>query len=242
MEIQLPCTDYSIAADWHENSSVDKVLLILYGYMSAKNRKNDLISIILKQTNLSVLVIDYSGHGASPFKLGDTSPAQHLLEVVCAIDWIKQHYPRAKLYVDGMSYGGFLGAWATKYRTFDKLVLRAPAIFRPETFYTSWSVLRTTDETRYKKDMEKYRRNTELLQVHPLFTQDPEFKGQTLVIVHEYDEGIPRQTTDLFIKAFNAQSHIALGFAHNVRQSKVIDQQRQVYYLKIATWLAGPVT
>jgi hypothetical protein len=55
---------------------------------------------MVEATGASALVIDYSGHGGSPFDLSNTRPA-HLAH----------------------------------YRAIEKLVLRAPAIYKPEAFY-----------------------------------------------------------------------------------------------------------
>src|ERR1700722_13600135 len=141
----IPCTGYSIVADWHEGKTNKKILLALPGYTSSRLRQKDLVSAIVNKTGISSLVIDYTGHGDSPFELRNTRPAQHFLEVIYAFDWLKQNYPDAQIFVMGSSYGSFLATQLTKYREFDKLVLKVPAIYKPEAFYDLWA-LRIDDE------------------------------------------------------------------------------------------------
>jgi hypothetical protein len=63
------------------------------------------------------------------------------------------------------------------------------------------------------------------------------FKGRVLVVVHENDEMIPRQTTDAFIQAFNADNYIAEGFSHTVDSVVQDPDQLQAYQDRIANWL-----
>lgn len=234
--LQIECTGYSIAADWHEGADTSRILLVLPGFTSSKKRQKAFASSIIARTGMSALVIDYSGHGDSPFEIESTRPAQHLLEVVCAFDWLRENYPEAELNVAGGSYGSFLGAWLTQYRKFEKLVLRAPAIYEPAEFYTPWSV-RFSDKETYRSRMDVYRHDTETLKKHPLLAQASEFKGKTLVVVHENDETIPRETSDVYIDTFGAESFIAKGFTHSVNASPVDEQQLEDYQSHIADWL-----
>ncbi len=234
--IQITCTGYTIFADWYEGTDKNKLLLVLPGYTSTRANQKDFASAVVKRTGMSVLVIEYSGHGDSPFELKDTRPAQHFLEVVCAFDWLKNQYPNAGISVAGSSYGGFLGTQLTKYRTFEKLVLRAPAIYKPGDFYNTWAS-RLLDEEKYHIESQMYRQDTEALAKHPLLARASAFSGKTLVVVHENDELVPRQTTDAYINAFGAESFIATGFSHGVRQSPVSEEQIEAYQDRIADWL-----
>lgn len=232
---EIACTGYSIAADWYEGDD-NNILLVLPGYTSSKDHQTEFTTAVTEKTGMSALVIDYSGHGESPFELKDTRPAQHFLEVIYAFDWLKDTYPGAKISVAGSSYGSFLATQLTKYREFEKLVLRAPAIYKPQAFYDLWSV-RLNDEENYRIASEEYRRDAEALAKHPLLARASKFEGKTLVVVHENDELVPRETTDAYIKAFNADSFIAKGFIHGVRQSPVSSEQIASYQNRIAEWL-----
>ena len=236
MEIRIKCLDYEIAADWLEGATTSKILIVLPGYNSSKARQRIHAEAMVKLTGMSALVVDFSGHGNSPFELRDTSPAQHFLELIYVFDWLKQKYPNTDLSVSGGSYGGFLAVQLTKYRKFTQLVLRAPAIYRPEAFYDLWSMHIDNVELS-KLQMTAYRQNAEALANHPLLVRAKAFKGKVLVVVHENDEEIPHQTTDAYIKAFNADSFIAKGFAHSLGKSTYTKEQLEEYQDKIASWL-----
>ena len=234
--LTIPCTGYEIAADWHEGADPSKILIVLPGYSSSKARQKTHAEAMVSATDTSALVIDFSGHGVSPFELNDTRPAQHFLELIYVFDWIKQKYPEATISVSGSSYGGFLAVQLTKYREFDKLVLRAPAIYKPAAFYDLWSKRMDNLES-YRIEMQEYRIDTDALATHPLISRAGSFKGKVLVVVHDMDEVIPHETTDAYINAFNADSIIAKGFSHKVDELVKDPVKLQSYQDRIAEWL-----
>lgn len=230
-QLQIKCTGYSVSADWYEGERDDEVLLSLIGWTSNRGRDNDLLSAIVSNTGMSALVFDYSGHGDSPFVLEETYPAQQFLEAMRVFDWLKENYPDAKINVMGTSYGGYIAAQLTQYRAFEKLILRAPAIYPHDTFYTKWKEF---DE---QWTQTVFRRDLEALAKHPLIAGAGRFKGKTFVMVHEKDEDIPRATTDAYIKAFNADSHVFKNTPHSLRS---LPRERIEEYQKIISkWLSG---
>ena len=229
---EIACAGYSVAADWYEGNSNDEVLLTLIGWQSNKQSYNDILSALVEQTGMSALVFDYSGHGDSSFDINETRPAQHFLEVIYAFDWLRNKYPNAKISVMGASYGGFMATQLTKYRSFDKLVLRCPAIYLPTDFYTLNSIIQSEEGWAAK---DAFRRDSEALAGHPLLARASNFKGKTLVVVHENDEDIPKATTDAYIKTFNADSYIAEGFPHSLHTMP--KERVATYQAAIADWL-----
>ncbi len=226
--IKIACAGYSVVADVYSGDKTN-VLLALVGWTSNRKRYDDILTAIASQTHMTELVFDYSGHGDSPFDIETTRPAQHFLEVICVFDWLKDKYPKATMTVMGTSYGGFLATQLTKYRNFDKLVLRAPAIYKPEDFYS------------LPKDIDRewtdkvFRKDEKALARHPLLKRASNFKGKTLVVVHEEDELVPKQTTDAYTKAFGAEVYVAKGFTHSiydVPRPQIIEYQRN-----ISNWL-----
>lgn len=228
----IECTGYSVKADWYETDATDEIILSLIGWTSSRKKYNDILSAICAKTGKSALVFDYSGHGDSPFDVNTTRPAQHFLEVICAFDWLKEKYPNAKIAVMGTSYGGYLAVQLTKYRSFENLILRAPAIYKPSDFYTLNGAI-NSDEGWAAKDA--FRRDVESLSKHPLLARASNFKGKTLVVVHENDEQVPKETTDAYISAFKADVYAAKGFPHSM-----YDQPREniiEYQGAISDWL-----
>lgn len=229
-EVEIPCVGYSVKADLYEASS-EEVVLMLIGFTSNKAKYADFADVIVEETGSSVLVLDYSGHGESPFDIDDLTPAQNFLEVITTFDWLKQQYPDAKVTVIGTSYGGFMATQLTKYREFDRLVLRVPAIYPPNVFYDK---IKTFESTQH---FQNYRHNTENLHEHPLLKRASEFAGKTLVVTHELDTVCPPQETGAFTKAFSAETWEAKGFKHGFGESEVTEEQKQSYYHKITEWL-----
>lgn len=230
-KIQIECSGYSVDADWYEGSSTDKILLCLYGYNSKKSNQEELVSSIVAGTGMSALVFDYSGHGESPFKLEETRPAQHFLEVIYAFDWLSSQHPNAEITVMGTSYGGFLATQLTKYRTFTNLILRAPAIYKPSDFYTTWRDI-DRDWTR-----NVFRKDLDALASHPLLARASKFTGETFVIVHEHDETVPSETTDAYIKTFSADTHLAKGFWHALSDPRNPKELFSDYQDAIINWI-----
>jgi esterase/lipase len=226
--IEIKCTGYSVKADWYETANTNEIILSLIGWTSNRKRYNDILSAICSKTGQSALVFDYSGHGDSPFDVSTTRPAQHFLEVIYVFDWLKEKYPNAKITVMGTSYGGYLAVQLTKYRSFEKLILRAPAILKPADFYTLKKPTLNDEEWAAK---DAYRRDTEALSKHPLLARASDFKGKTLIVVHEHDDQIPKETTDTYIKTFNADVYIAKGFPHSIYdepREKIVEYQNAI--------------
>jgi len=234
--MKIPCAGYDIAVDLYEGMNNSKILIVLPGYTSTKARQKVHAENMVESTGTSAIVVDFSGHGNSPFDIRDTRPAQHFLELIYVFDWVKFHYPTAKISVSGSSYGGFLAVQLTKYREFHNLVLRAPAIYRPSAFYDLWAQ-RIDNLEEYHLQSQEYKQNAQALAEHPLLKRATSFKGRVLVVVHDEDEIVPSQTTDAYIKALNADTYVAKGFAHTIDKNDISEAELQSYQDHIADWL-----
>jgi hypothetical protein len=228
--VEIPQLGYKISADWYEGTLVDQILLVPIAWNSSRKSYNDLVSHIVEKTGMSALVLDYSG----PFDPLEMRPAQHFLEVITAFDWLKQKYPEAKLSVMGTSYGGFMATQLTKYREFENLVLRVPALYWPNDFYSLNKDIDRTQERLYRTD-------PKLLNNHPLLSRAADFKGKTFVVVHEHDQFIPPQTTDKYIETFKADSYTAKGFTHSF-DVNAPEEDRLAYKNAISDWLTDHIS
>lgn len=206
--IQIDCVSYKIDADWYQGASTEKVILVLSGWPSSRQKQADLTNHIVDTTGTSALVIDYSGHEDDIFDAMEIRPAQHFLEVITAFDWIAERYPNATISVLGTSYGGYMAVQLTKYRDFKNLVLRVPAIYTPRDFYSLNKNIDRQHERRYREDQE-------FLDSHPLLARASKFKGRTLVVSHEFDEFVPKETTDKYTAVFGAEHYVAKGWKHH---------------------------
>ncbi len=230
-EISIPCIGYEIKADWYEGTN-DQVWLVLPGYTSYKGKYTQLIQNSTTCTGASALVIDYSGHGESPFDINDLTRAQNFSEVVKAFDWLVKNKPNLKISVHGTSYGGFHAAYLTKYRQFENVIFRVPASYPEETLF---SVIGEMDNA-HSRD---YRVNPDNYKDHWLFDHTDSVKGRRLVVTHEFDDICPSVATTPFIEAFSADHIEAKGFKHGFGESNVSNEQKQEYYKKLADWIIG---
>ena len=229
--LKIPCVGYSIAADFYQGES-DEVLLVLIGFSSNKGKYEKETKKILQKTGMSALVVDYSGHGESPFELTEVTPAQNFSEAVIAFDWLaSKGYSQQNINVMGISYGGFHATHLAHYRSFNNLILRVPAMYDPESFYTK--LKHVTDTHRHD-----YRRNIDNFNDHWLFRNNDAFTGKTFVMAHELDELCPKVSTDAFVDGMKAKSkHEAKGFGHGTPSITDKPQETEEYFNVIAKWL-----
>jgi len=227
-KIDINCVSYSIEADLYDNGN-DKIMLVLPGWTASKASYESFVSFVVEEAKTSVLVIDYTGHGESPFDAMEIRPAQHFLEVITAFDWIKEHYPQCKISVMGTSYGGYLAVQLTKYRDFSNLVLQVPAILAPRSFYSLNKNIDRQQERRNRKDQE-------FLNSHPLLARASKFEGRTMVVWHEFDVNVPKETTDKYIEVFKADNYMAKGWEHSFN-NEAPKKEQLLYKKAITDWL-----
>lgn len=230
--LDIDCLGYTVKADLYDGDEKGSILLSLIGRTSRRKKQHyiDFSERMAAEQGATSLVFDYSGHGDSPFNIQDISPAQHFMEVINAFDWLKEQYPDREIIVIGSSYGGFLATQLTNYRKFNKLILRAPAIYLPSDFYT-----KQKDEDR---DVTMaFRRDAEKLTTHPLLARASKFEGDVLLVVHENDEHIPMETTDAYAKSFKAEVILEHGFTHSLDDAT--PEQVIEYFEDIYGWLAS---
>lgn len=230
-EVSIRNIGYQIKADWYEGETTDQLLLVLIAWNSTKAKYQDITSHIVEKTGMSALVVEYVGFGESEFDMMQIRPAQHFLDVIVAFDWLKSNYPEAHINVMGTSYGGYMATQLTKYREFDNLVLRVPAIYVPKDFYSLNKDINRTDERTYRTDKT-------MLNSHPLFARASNFKGKTLVVVHEFDESIPPETTEKYIETFKAETYLAKGFPHSFNVNAP-EEDKLAYKNAISDWLGA---
>lgn len=230
-EVKIPNVGYELAADWYETNS-DTVLLVLPGYTSTKERYEELIEAIVEQTGVSALVLDYAGHGKSPFDIKDLSRADNFSDVVAAFDWLVDNQNDKKIMVFGTSYGGFHAAHLTKYREFQDIIFRVPASYPETTLYTKIGTMQDPHSESYRNDPDNYKN-------HWLFSRTRAVKGRAFVITHEFDTACPPVATMPFAEAFNADTWEAPGFKHGFSESTVTQQQKEDYYKKISEWISN---
>ena len=228
-EIKIENVGYTLFADWYE-ADKNRVLLVLPGFTSTKKKYEALVEELVKGTGYSALVLDYAGHGKSPFDINDLARADNFSDVIAAFDWLVNHYPEKRITVLGTSYGGFHAAYLTKFREFQDVIFRVPASYPEETLYTKIGSMRDAHS-------EEYRTNPANYINHWLFTHTHSVKGRALVVTHEFDTVCPPVATTPFAKAFNADTWDAPGFKHGFTETNASEQQLKNYYQKLVDWI-----
>lgn len=229
--LAVPCIGYDLAADFYEVPGSTDILLTFVGLGASKARNAEFIENLVVAAEMSALVIDFSGHGESPFEFATTRPAQHILEAVATFDWLRAQYPEHTISVMGTSYGGFMAAWLSRFRDFKKLVLRTPAIYLPQDLYSIQSDIDLAYTTN------TYRPDADAVSQNPVFMYSPRFTGPTLVVIHGQDEDIPPATSDAYRKIFSAETYTATGFRHGMRDPANPREAFEPYIQHIAHWL-----
>lgn len=210
--VKIPCVGYDVTADiYGDGEPGDLLILSLIGRTSnrSKQQYSRLFNRLDKDLGAISVVFDYSGHGESPFNIDDMTQAQHFSEVITVFDWMQKQYPNRTTIVIGSSYGGPHATRLLQYRKFNGILLRAPAIYMPDTFYT-----KKKDEDREQTDA--YRKDTEQLAKNPLLIEAAKFKGQRLLIVHGADAIIPTQVTDAYADAINPEVETIPDLPHSL--------------------------
>lgn len=228
-DVKIQNIGYELCADWY-GTDKDQVVLVLPGFTSTKKKYEDLVSHLVEGTGFSALVLDYAGHGESPFVLDELSRADNFSDVVTAFDWLVKNHGNKKITVLGTSYGGFHAAYLTKFRKFQSIIFRVPASYPEETLYTKIGDMKDAHS-------EDYRNNPDNYVDHWLFTHADSVKGRALVITHEFDTVCPPVATRPFADAFGADTWEAPGFKHGFGDSDVTEQQVQDYYKKLTDWI-----
>lgn len=230
--IKVQCNGYEVLADWYDGTDANKgVVLVLPGFTSSKKKYRPLIRALIERTGMAMLVLDYSGHGESPFDIQDITIAENFSEVVRAYDWLAGRYPDRSISVMGTSYGGYFAAKLSGVRDVQKLILRVPANYDPKDEYTPWRKLdREQIENVYRVDPRNF-------DSHPVLAGAKKYRGKAYVLTHEFDQACPKSSTDPYIKAFKAETWEAKGFKHGLGESTYTQEQLEEYQDILAGWL-----
>lgn len=61
------------------------------------------------------------------------------------------------------------------------------------------------------------------------------------MVWHEFDEKVPKETTDKYIEVFKADNYLAKGWAHTLKYDATNEEQL-AYKKAITDWLNDPGT
>ncbi len=132
----------------------------------------------------------------------------------------------------GVSYGGYLAAFASAMRPVRRLVLRAPALYRDE----GWTL---SKEQLDKEDLSVYR----LLRLRPqdnrALAACSAFRGEVLIVESGHDDTVPHPVIENYRSAFEharcIDAEVLEGADHALSHP---DWQRD-FRLRLLAWLTG---
>ena len=132
----------------------------------------------------------------------------------------------------GVSYGGYLAAFASAMRSVRWLVLRAPALYRDE----EWTLPK---EQLDKQDLSVYRLMRLRPQDNRALAACAAFRGEVLVIESGHDDTVPHPVIENYLSAFararSVDAEVLEGADHALSHP---DWERD-FHLRLMAWLTG---
>ncbi len=182
------------------------------------------------------LIFDMRGHGNSGSKLANLSRKDHLKDAMTAYDFLlsQPKVDKNKIGVVGSSYGGYLSAILASKRNLKWVVLRAPALYKDDTFnLPSWKVM---NKDKYKR-AKKYKK--EKIDFNNLALQSlHKFRGDILLLKSEKDEIIPEHYTRNYIKTINPKANFDLKIIKDADHSLSQNKWKQEFIKILESWSA----
>jgi uncharacterized protein len=158
-------------------------------------------------------LVDLPNESWSPAERKAVTPADNLQDVLCAYDALAAEPAVApdRIVLVGVSYGGYLAAFAGAMRPARSLALRAPALYRDE----DWAVPKAKLD---KQDLSIYR----LMRLRPpdnrVLQACAAFRGDVLLIESGHDETVPHPVIANYLSAFeqarSVDSAVLVGADH----------------------------
>ena len=140
------------------------------------------------------MAIDLGGHGDSTGRLTQVTPRQNLADVVSAFDELASvpGVDPARIGVCAASYGAYLSVLLTAFRTVNRMLLRAPALYADDCFDRGLSERRPGDPTTAQTPL-----------AHLAL-----FPGPVTIVESENDEVISRDTIAAYLAALPSAAHV----------------------------------
>lgn len=198
-------------------------VLFIHGLQSSQSTYADRAEAVVRELGATCLTIDLSGHGDSEGALRDITPRDHVEEVVAAFDLLAQnaHVDASRIGVCASSYGAYLATLLTSSRSVARMLLRAPGLYDDSDLDTTLDVPRISNP------------RVDVLEVVACLQ---EFLGRVLILEGEFDEVIPHEVIEVYLKASNDPDHVVIpGARHALRD----EQTRNFFRDVILRFFAG---
>ena len=111
-------------------------VLFVHGLGSSRAANIDRAEEVSRRHGATCLALDLGGHGDSTGRLSEMTPRQNLADVVAAYDMLRSApgVEPVRVGVCAASYGAYLSVLLTAFRSVNRMLLRAPALYADDCF------------------------------------------------------------------------------------------------------------
>lgn len=176
-------------------------VLFVHGLGSSRATNIERAEALCGARSATCLAFDLSGHGDSAGRLTQVTPRQNLADVVTAYDALVSvpGVDPARIGVCAASYGAYLAVLLTALRSVDRMLLRAPALYRDDSFDRVLSQRSHGDAGSAATPLAHL----------ALFT------GQVTIVESEHDEVISHDTIRAYLAARPTAAHVVQAQARH---------------------------
>lgn len=177
------------------------------------------------------LTFDIRGHGESDGVFRQLSRQDHFNDVLAAYDFLvsQEKVNKQQIGVVGASYGGYLASILTSKRPVKWLVLRAPALYKDESFDMPTATLIRDDVKVYRSTNIQPTENMALKAL-------TKFKGKMLIVESENDEEIPKQTIENYFRAINPRAIVTHEIIQGADHSLSRPEWKEKFIKILSEW------
>ena len=188
-------------------------VVIFHGRGSRKARYTDRAEA-LADAGFMTLIFSFRGCGESEGDFGEQTPSMGYQDAQAGFDFLmeQENLDKERVGVYGGSFGGYLAAILTQDRSFNSLILAAPALYMDEWWHKVLEKLEPGLTQNY--------RNGNYFSENKALEATSKYTGALLLMTHELDDICPKNQTQAFINAaketrLNDQAEIK-GVAHSL--------------------------
>jgi pimeloyl-ACP methyl ester carboxylesterase len=177
-------------------------LVFIHGLGSSQSSYMDRAEAAARSLGAVCVIFDLGGHGESEGKLRDFTPRDHLADVIAAFDALAedQVVDGSRIGVCAASYGAYLATLLTSLRPVARLLLRAPGLYDDKDLDTS---------------LDRPRKSNPFAEAHEVTRRLQKYSGTLLILEGEFDEVIPHEIIEVYLRACRDAKHAVIPNAHH---------------------------
>jgi len=193
---QIVVDDYSLSGLLMEPRTGYPGVIFVHGWAGSQERDRDRAREIA-QLGCVCLTFDLRGHGETAGDIKTVTREENLADLCAAYDKLVDHpgVDHSSIAVVGSSYGGYLAALMTAFRSVRWLALRVPALYRD----SDWKVPKFNLD---RDELARYRRTLIPREENRALKECQRFTGDVLIVESAKDEIIPHTTVASYLASF----------------------------------------